>query len=391
MLTSSHNQSEQHAARKFGLAFLGGAFDSAVGRVHRTACAMDQRFELRAGCFSRDSESNKVAAAQYGLDPESICGSFDEVLERRADGIDAIVILTPTDQHRGQVLKCLEAGVPVICEKALATSVSEIQAIKESLFRNDGFLSVTYNYTGYPMLRELRRMVLSRRFGRVRQIHVEMPQDGFARIGADGMPLSPQSWRLRDGPIPTISLDLGVHLHMMIRFLINMEPTEVVAVSDTFGNFSQIVDNVSCIVRYGEDLTCNVWFSKTALGYRNGLRLRLFGELGAAEWQQEAPEYLYLTDSFGNKSIVDRASQNAMVANQLRYGRFKVGHPSGFIEAFANYYSDIADALQVYLNGGRQSNEYVFGIEEALQGSLLLQAVADSSASRSWMPIGVQV
>lgn len=234
-------------------------------------------------------------------------------------------------------------------------------------------------------------MVLSRRFGRVRQIHVEMPQDGFARIGADGMPLSPQSWRLRDGPIPTISLDLGVHLHMMIRFLINMEPTEVVAVSDTFGNFSQIVDNVSCIVRYGEDLTCNVWFSKTALGYRNGLRLRLFGELGAAEWQQEAPEYLYLTDSFGNKSIVDRASQNAMVANQLRYGRFKVGHPSGFIEAFANYYSDIADALQVYLNGGRQSNEYVFGIEEALQGSLLLQAVADSSASRSWMPIGVQV
>ena len=214
-----------------------------------------------------------------------------------------------------------------------------------------------------------------------------MPHDGFARFGSDGSPLVPQAWRLRDGRVPTISLDLGVHLHMMVRFLTDETPVEVVATSNTYGNFGQVVDNVSCLARYTNNLNCNIWYSKTALGYRNGLKLRLFGEQGAAEWVQENPEYLTLTDHYGTKSVVDRASRDIKVANQGRYARFKVGHPAGFVEAFANYYCDTADALAAHLAGQSVAGEYVFGIEDALQGLRVLEAIADSSANRCWATV----
>ena len=377
-----HNRSD-----RLRVAFLGVAYNSAVGRVHRVAVEMDQRFELVGGCFSRHPEANRASAVQYGLDPALVSASLDELLDRQAGQIDALVVLTPTNQHETQVLRCLGAGLPVICEKALATSSAEALAIQRQLADHGGFLAVTYNYTGYPMLRELRQMVADGRFGKIEQIHVEMPQDGFARFGNDGSPLVPQEWRLRDGRVPTISLDLGVHLHMMVRFLTDEMPVEVVATSNTYGNFGQVVDNVSCLARYTNDLHCNIWYSKTALGYRNGLKLRLFGEQGAAEWLQENPEYLTLTDRYGTKSIVDRASRDIKVANQGRYARFKVGHPAGFVEAFANYYQDTADALAAHLAGQPAAGEYVFGIKDALQGLRVLEAIADSSANRCWATV----
>ena len=164
-------------------------------------------------------------------------------------------------------------NVPIICEKALVTCSEEATDIRALLLERAGFLAVTYNYTGYPMIRELRQMIAQGRFGKIQQIHIEMPQEGFARMGNNGNPIVPQDWRLHDGPVPTISLDLGVHLHMMVRFLTGEKPMEVAATSNTYGNFAQITDNVSCIARYTNNLNCNIWYSKTALGYRNGLKL----------------------------------------------------------------------------------------------------------------------
>jgi len=376
-------------SRRLKLAFLGGAYESAVGRVHRVAVEVDQRFELVAGCFSRNAESNRASAVRYGIAPERTHADLETLLAREKGRVDAIVILTPTDQHEPQVVRCLAAGLPVICEKALAISREEGGLIRDSLAAQGGFLAVTYNYTGYPMLRELRQMVAAGRFGRIQQIHVEMPQEGFERLGKDGKPVVPQTWRLHDGRVPTISLDLGVHLHMMVRFLTGARPVELVATSDTYGNFSQIVDNVSCIARYTDHLTASVWYSKTALGQRNGLRVRLFGERGSAEWLQEDAEHLYLADNRGTRVIFDRASVEAEVSSLPRYTRFKAGHPAGFIEAFANYYWDAADALLGYLDHRAPlANPYVFGVEEALEGLCMLEAMARSAASRQWEKVG---
>ena len=373
-------------SRKLSVAFLGGAYESAVGRVHRTAVEMDQRFELVAGCFSRNPETNQQSAARYGVIPSRTYDDLDDLLERESSRIDGILILTPTNQHKSQVMRCLATDVPVICEKALVTCSEEATDIRALLLERAGFLAVTYNYTGYPMIRELRHMIAQGRFGKIQQIHIEMPQEGFARMSNNGNPIVPQDWRLHDGPVPTISLDLGVHLHMMVRFLTGEKPMEVAATSNTYGNFAQITDNVSCIARYTNNLNCNIWYSKTALGYRNGLKLRLFGESGAAEWLQENPEYLHLADNHGRKMIIDRAS-DVEISSQNRYMRFKAGHPSGFIEAFANYYFDTADSLGAYLDNNGHYNPHVFGIDEALEGIKMLEAIADSSSNKCWVKV----
>jgi predicted dehydrogenase len=371
--------------KKLKVAFWGGGYDSAIGRTHRIALEMDQRFELVAGCFSRNLEKSRDSALKYGIDPRYAYSDIRDLINQSTEKIDGIIILTPQDQHFLHVVDCLNAGFPVISEKALVCSSIEALEIQELLEKKNGFLAVSYNYTGYPMIRELRRMIKSGWLGKIQQINIEMPQEGFARLTQDNKPIVPQSWRLFDGVIPTLSLDLGVHLHMMVRFLTDANPLEVVAVSSSRGNFQQIIDNVSCIVHYSRGIDCSIWYSKTAFGNRNGLRLRVFGDQGAAEWIQENPEYIFYSDNVGGKFSLDRTSKDVQIANQPRYQRFKAGHPAGFIEAYANYYFDVADSLSNF-NKFKLSelNEFAFGIHESLEGLRMLEAIARSSTTKKW-------
>ncbi|WP_178124862.1 Gfo/Idh/MocA family protein [Pseudomonas sp. Fl4BN1] len=374
--------------RKLKVGFLGGGFESAVGRAHRAAIEMDQRFELVSGCFSRKPEVSKSTALKYCIDLDRSYSDIDHFLSSEASQLDAVVIMTPQDQHSKHVMRCLEADLPVICEKALVGSVEEALLIQRKLLSSQGFLAVTYNYTGFPILRELRYMIKHGKLGKIQQVQIEMPQEGFARLGANGQPITPQDWRLQDNKVPTLSLDLGVHIHMMIRFLTGEQPLEVVSTSKSYGNFNQVTDSISCISNYSNDISCSIWYSKSALGYRNGLKVRIFGSKGSAEWVQEDSEHLNISDNSGNRLLVDRASNNISVANHLRYTRFKAGHPAGFIEAFANYYYDVADALKYYLlKKNSVAQEYVFGIEESLEGLRMLEAISKSSSNKRWEEI----
>lgn len=379
----------QNQQKKLKVAFLGGAYDSAVGRAHRAAIEMDQHFDLIAGCFSRNPEKNRISAAEYRIEPDRTYLNLDHLLKNESLNLDAIIILTPPNQHGSQVIDCLKAKIPVICEKALATSSSEARLIRECQINNKGFVTVTYNYTGYPILRELKHMIESGKLGKIQQLQMEMPQEGFARLTSDGSPLPPQEWRLHDCKIPTLSFDLGIHLLMMARFLFDGIPEEVVALSSSRGNFSEIVDNVQCLIRYSGDIDCGIWYSKTAFGYRNGLRLRIFGDKGSAEWVQENPEFLQYADNFGNKYTLDRASKDIQIANKIRYQRFKAGHPAGYIEAFANYYVDIAKELWQYRTSRTEKSfgKYVFGVQESIDDLVTLEAIARSSLSHQWEPV----
>jgi predicted dehydrogenase len=372
---------------KLRLAFLGGAVNSAVGRAHRDAIELDQKFDLVAGCFSRREDINRNTAVQYRVDQDRCYDSLETLLSKESNSIDALVVLTPTQQHKHQVIAALQSGIPVICEKALAGSSAETHEI--GLARgNSGFLAVTYNYTGYPMLREIRSMVEGGIFGELQQIHIEMPQETFLRLKRDGTPMTPQDWRLQDGSVPTVSLDLGVHVHSLLHFLTQRAPEEACATSQSYGNFPPIIDNVHAMVRCAGGLHCSMWYGKTALGQRNGLRFRLYGSKASIEWTQEFPEIAHFFDRTGRKQVIDRASPDVAVANDLRYERFKAGHPAGFIEAFANYYSDLADALhQRKANALIQSRPYVLGLEQADEGLRLLEAFEESRRLQKWVAV----
>lgn len=372
--------------RPLRAAFIGGSTASAVGYAHYAAIRMDGRFDLWAGCFSRDNEINSATGAHYGVHSRRIYADWRAMLCAEARNIDVAVILTPTPSHAEIVTDCIQTGVPVICEKALAGNSTEAKALLDLTQRERGFLAVTFNYSGYPMVRELRALIRSGKLGRIIQIHAEMPQEGFIRRNGSEPAAKPQAWRLADGRAPTLHLDLAVHLHHLIYYLTDLKPQDVTAMQDSFGCFRSVADNAIALARYESGAAAQFWFSKSALGHRNGLRLRIYGENASAEWVQSEPETLLISHADGRREVRDRAA-HASVANAARYGRFKPGHPAGYIEGFANLYADLADALTQHKAEGAWRSDEVFGAELALEGLHFVEAMTDAAASQSWLRV----
>lgn len=370
--------------KKLSLGFIGGGENSAVGTTHKIATQMDGKWHLRAGCFSSHSDVNIATARSWGIKKSRTYDNWSQLLISEKGKLDAVVILTPTPLHVEIVEKALQAGFAVICEKALVTSSKEAKHLKKMVDEYSGFLAVTYNYTGYPMVRELRSIIKSNNLGQLNQIQIEMPQEGFMRIDKNGAKPSPQKWRTVDQEIPTSYLDLGVHLHQIISFLTSERPLEVVTLNNSFGLVSDIVDNTMCLAKYTNNLDVQIWFSKSAIGHSNGLRVRVYGTLGSAEWFQLQPESITLSDNTSHKQIIERSSVDLNIASELRYNRFKAGHPAGFIEAFANHYFDIAESLHDFKKDDKVNSPWVFGVDTAIQGLLFLEAMVRSARNKAW-------
>lgn len=374
------------ARKPLSLGVIGGSLRSAVGYAHFVACRMDNRWSLDAGCFSTDAEINSDTAQAYGVSPLRTYQTWQELLVEEGSRVDAVLVLSPTPSHFEMVIACLEAGVPVICEKSLAVSSSDVRRLIDVRNAKNGFLAVTYNYSGYPMVRELRRIIASGCLGKILHFQAEMPQEGFVRTDPQGNKPVPQRWRLSDGEIPTVYLDLGVHLHQLVHHLIRQEPLWVVADQSRSGWFPEVIDNVMCLAKYSDNVRGQLWFSKSALGHRNGLKLRIYGSEGSAEWCQANPEELLLSFAGGRREILDRASC-VSIANETRYNRFKSGHPAGFLEAFANLYGDIADCLSVHRATGVWHSDDVYGAELAFDGLRFLEAVTLSAKTSQWCSV----
>ncbi|PAF45163.1 Gfo/Idh/MocA family oxidoreductase [Helicobacter sp. 11S02596-1] len=371
----------------FELAFIGGGLNSAIGYTHFIASQMDHRFKLKSACFSKDPSINAQTAELWGENDLRLHQDWQTLLEMEKNKIDAVCILTPTPSHKQIVSKALQLGHNVICEKTLCMDLQEALEIQEILKQTQGFLAITYNYTGYAMLRELRAMITKGDFGIIHNIQIEMPQEGFLRLEQDKKP-HPQKWRMQDGTLPIISLDLGVHCQNIVSFLTHQSPTQVVATSKSNGHFSHIIDDVNILACFQENLIVNMWYSKSALGHRNGLKVSVYGQKMSATWIQNHPEELLINTQNGEKIIKDRASPlDTNTAKLPRYNRFKAGHPAGFIEAFGNYYNDIANALEQFYHEKKWTSDYVFGITSAIKELAFLEAVAKSSQSQKFEAI----
>lgn len=374
----------QESKQPLSLGFIGGGLSSAVGQTHFAASRMDGRWRLAAGVFSRDDAINRETGQTWNVSSDRVYRSWRDMILAERSRLDAVVLLTPTPDHYEVLQAMLKAGIPIICEKALVSSLSDARSLLTQYKPDQHFVAVTYNYSGYPMIRELRQRIEDGQFGKIHQLHIEMPQEGFVRPPAiAGKAAAPQSWRLKDDFIPTICLDLGVPQHHLVRFLTGAEPESVNAEFATHSRYRDIVDNATLWMEYPDGMTANFWMSKTAVGRRNGLRVRVFGELCSAEWYQMEPEHLQISTIDGVHMTVDRGGQ-ATVSGEARYNRMKVGHPSGFIEAFANLYVDFADALLEWRRDRLIYNPYVYGIEHAAHGLSLFHAARLSSSRRRW-------
>lgn len=367
---------------KLTTACLGGGINSAVGNAHRIAIQMDNRWDVVAGCFSTDPIVNQETVRLWNV--PRCYDNWEQLLEQEAGKVDAVTILTPTNMHYDMVRKALDLGYAVICEKSLTSTYTETKDLYEIVNQRNLFLTMINNYTGYHMVRELREMVRVGLLGKLINMQVEMPQQGFICQTEDGEVPKPQHWRLQDGPIPTIYLDLAVHLYHIVDFVCSPKPVAITTVHRSNGFFSKVVDDVSCIVQYEGGMSSQIWFSKTALGYKNGLRVRIYGTLGSCEWLQTDPEVLVYTNQIGDTKRIERTSKKTFVASHPRYSRFKAGHPSGFIEALSNYYYDIADALIDYRQNKIFNSEYVVSAKQTERGMAFLNKMVEAATTNTW-------
>ncbi len=366
--------------KPFKLGFIGGGIGSIAGYAHFAASRMDGLFEITAGAFSKDPVINRESAEFYKV--ETLFDDYNELIEYAKENLDAVSVLAPTPAHTEIVLKLINAGVSVICEKALSASVEDALAIKEALRKSRSFLAVTYNYSGFAMVRELKARIEAGELGRIYQVRVEMPQESFVRP-----PKSvkyPQKWRLTDPFIPTICLDLGVHLHHLAHFVAGFEAKSVYARMNSFSKYG-VIDDVEMMMDGDDGMRGSFWMSKTALGNRNGLSIEVYGDKASGVWVQEEPERLRLSYANGDKKIVDRGSDTLVCAPKI-YNRMTPGHPSGFVEAFANIYYDIAAELELFLEG-KQTHAGVFDVDTAIDGLRLLHRAKESSEKKEWMEV----
>jgi predicted dehydrogenase len=369
--------------KKIRIGIIGGGLNSAVGYAHISAIRLSNNFEISCACFSRNTETNIQTAEFYGIANKDIYSDYKSMLEKRRLDIDAVVILTPSNQHYEQIDFLAGLKIPIICEKSLVSNFNELETIKNKY--TNSFISVVFNYLTYPLVIELKKMIEAGHLGKIHQIHIEMPQEGFLRF-KDGSPLTPQTWRLEDGDIPTLSLDLATHTYSLVRFLTGQKPLDVVAIQNSYGNFRHIIDDINCLIKYSNEMTCNMWYSKSALGYRNGLRFRVFGSESSAEWYQLEPEILRMSDKTGKIWLKDRGSDNLLEVSSLAYNRFKVGHPAGFIEAMSIFYDNVYVDISNYMEDKLHTRR-TFGLEESEECMRLLRSISTSCKEKKWVEI----
>ena len=359
------------------LGFIGGGTNSTIGKMHYLASKLDDRWELVSGFFSRNKKINLKSGSNYNIDKSRIYNSLESFIKHEGKKLNAIVLLTPTPTHSKVLQKLTKINIPIISEKPLVNSADQMKKINK-LFIKQNLIRVTYNYTGYPILRELKEMLKRKKIGEIKQFFFYMPQNAF--VSNTSKKIRPKTWRLNDMEYPNILGDLGSHLINMCDFLFEKTPNKVFA---KFFNHSKykIIDNAYFMTEINKNIFGQFIISKTNPGISNGLELKIVGTAKTVVWKQDDPEKLLLFNMDGTKTIFDRSSA-IYEANKDRYNRYKPGHPSGFLEAFANIYHDIANEII-----SKKKSNYTFDLKSSQKISNFFEASIKSDKSGKWIKV----
>ena len=328
--------------RRLRLGMVGGGQGAFIGAVHRIAARLDDHYELVAGALSGDPARAVASAADVRIAPERSYTSYQEMARAesaRDDGIDVVAIVTPNHLHAPVATAFLEAGIHVICDKPLGMSLAEGRALAALARHHNKLFALTHTYTGYPMVRQARAMVEAGEIGELRLVQVEYSQDWLAASIATG---AVDNWKndpLRAGQGGTLS-DVGTHAYHLAQFVSGQKPSSLLAELSTFVPGRPLDDHVQAMLRYPNGARGTLWASQVATGCENTVRLRLFGSKAQLDFNQETPAELWFTPQGGNPQRLTPGRVGSAAAAHAT--RVPAGHPEGYLEAFAQLYSDAA-------------------------------------------------
>ena len=330
---------------------VGGGPGSFIGPVHRMAAALDGEWRLSAGAFSADAAKSQRTGARLGLPADRVYGSWRKMARAEAalpegERIQAVVIVTPNHLHHPVARAFLERGIHIICDKPLAVTVEEADDLSRLTAATGLVFAVTYNYSGYPLVKEARARVREGGVGQVRKVVVEYSQGWLAELlEAEGHKQA--EWRadaLRGGPSAVLG-DIGSHAHHLLRYVTGLEVRRLFADLGTVVEGRAAHDDAVVLLELEGGVRGVLMASQIATGERNHLRLRVYGSEGGLDWNQEQPNRLRLLRADGSEEVVYRAA-GARSASAAAGTRLPGGHPEGFVGAFANLYREVARAVR---------------------------------------------
>ncbi|MDZ7937158.1 MAG: Gfo/Idh/MocA family oxidoreductase [Rhodoferax sp.] len=385
----SDNTVLQLLGRRLRLAVIGGGPGSFIGAMHRQAARLDDRYELVAAALSSDPERARAAGQAIGMAPDRCYPSGQALIDAEAarpDGAEVVAIMTPNDSHFTFAMQALERGMDVICDKPMTNTLDEAKALHQRVQDTGLVFCLTHNYTGYPMVRQAKAMVMAGQLGEIRLVQVEYVQGGRAKAGP-----ARKAWKddpVRGGPSLVMG-DIGTHAHNLLRFITGLEVAEIAAELGTSVPDRVTDDYAGAMLRMNNGARGSFWVTQAAAGVENGLRIRVSGSLGSIEWHQEHPQVLQFKP-LGEPAQVRTPNGPGTLPLAARASRIVAGHPEGFHEAFANLYTDAADAIAARRTGKTADplSLHFPNAADGLQGiRFVAAAVASSNNQGAWTHI----
>jgi predicted dehydrogenase len=374
--------------RKLRYAMVGGGQGAFIGGVHRKAMALDGQMELVAGALSSDAERARASGRELGLRDDRNHGRWEDLLAdelRRSpeERIDFVSVVTPNHMHFPVARAFAAAGIHVVCDKPLVHSSEEAAELVRVVKRSGCVFGVTYNYTGYPMVREARDMVARGAIGAVRKVIVEYNQGWLAtHLEASGQKQA--DWRTdpaRSGLAGAIG-DIGSHAENLAATVTGLELESICADLTIFVPGRRLDDDGNVLLRFKNGAKGVLIASQIEVGCENDLRLRVFGTTGTLEWHQEDPNRLLHAPIDGPLRVLTRGSPWLGEAAR-RATRLPTGHPEAFIEAFANVYLGVAAHIRALQAGSMPDPldaDYP-RLEDGARGVRFIEKVVQSAAS----------
>ena len=381
-----------HLGRKLRYGMVGGGPGAFIGAVHRMAAALDGEWELVAGAFASHPDRSRAQGRELGLDARRVYGSFGEMAAAEAAlgpdrRIDAVSIVTPNHLHHPVAMAFLDAGIHVVCDKPMTTTVADAEDLCGAVKRTGLIFALTHNYTGYPMVKEARHLARSGELGALRKVVAEYPQGWLAtRLEERGHKQA--SWRQdpsQAGPTSAMG-DIGSHLHNLVRYVTGLEIEAVFAELASLVPGRAMEDDAAVLVRFAGGARGVYYASQVSAGEENGLTLRIYGERAGLVWRQEEPNHLDVLHADAPRQRLTRG--NAYLCDAARHAaRLPPGHPEGFVEAFANIYRNSGRVIGAWIAGdvGDPLDHDFPDHADGLAGMRFIEGVLASASREAWV------
>lgn len=367
------------------MGMVGGGRDAFIGGVHRKAAALDGQIELVAGALSSKPDKALASGKDLGLSDDRNYPTWKAMLEGesklpREQRIDFVSIVTPNDVHFDVAKAFVQAGFHVICDKPLCHSSSQARELIDVVKKAKTVFAVTYNYSGYPMVKQARQMVRQGLLGDLRKVIVEYNQ-GWLSTALEQTGQKQAAWRtdpMRAGMSGAIG-DIGSHAEQLVSTITALEMEAICADLTTFVPERKLDDDANLLIRFKGGAKGVLVASQIEIGHENDFRIRVWGSKAGLEWHQENPNELWFKPDGQPVQLLRRG--NGYLCDEAKAAtRIPAGHPEAFFEAFANVYLGAAAAMR-----GEKSGLDFPTVYDGARGVHFIEKTVESSKSdRKW-------